>query len=772
MFNDHMFNGHFLKACLAAVFALALTACSSSSDSVTMTPDPDPTPTATAYETAKAAIAAAETAEAVDAALAAAEAAGDISAAQLRSLEMAVADRKTELAKAAADARRAMLVAAAACEAATAECVAAHDALIAALQADVDRLADDDDATNAQQNAAQEALEEAQEARDMVQMDMDELDRTTTAGRKVGEAMDAANGLEDDRSAEAIAAAKVAIEEAEEAVGDDDSYDERIAMAQRYVDRAEERNTVDAAVMKATNAANGLTEASDAAAVTAAQEAIAAAKMAVADAEHLTDVEKTALNATITSDERLVTLAKNRNDAAAEEKRLADEKDAADKDKADAATMAATAAKLYAGIDTNKVPVGDFQAASPPLLALNAGYNNVDVPDSGVAVDTRILVSIGAGDTANTAAPPQAAQGQHVLSEDKKTTVAANHGWEGKRYADPAGGNSVEAMVWSNVGDPTEGDPFNEEYTLNAANVAMPGELTEAEADGTGGDDNFVAARVASPSFDQSAGIKEFKKGDNLERVVISGSYHGVSGSYYCTPAADSTCAAQKAAEGFTLGGTLDTTNAFTADGGTWTFKPGTATAKVMSVADTAYASYGWWLWTAENGEKVVAHMFTDEKGEVPAASGINALNGTATYQGGAAGKYALISAPGGANDAGHFTARATLEADFTNNTAETAISGTIDQFIGADGESRDWEVELSAGQISDVGLIGEAAGGTGEKTTVWTIGETAAAAAGEWNGKLLNNGDDGVPQVATGTFAAEYSTSGRMVGAFGANKQ
>ena len=30
----------------------------------------------------------------------------------------------------------------------------------------------------------------------------------------------------------------------------------------------------------------------------------------------------------------------------------------------------------------------------------------------------------------------------------------------------------------------------------------------------------------------------------------------------------------------------------------------------------------------------------------------------------------------------------------------------------------------------------------------------------------------DGVPEAATGTFHSWYATSGRMVGAFGANKQ
>ena len=44
-----------------------------------------------------------------------------------------------------------------------------------------------------------------------------------------------------------------------------------------------------------------------------------------------------------------------------------------------------------------------------------------------------------------------------LLSEDKKTTVADKHGWEGKKYtaapAAPADAGTYEAVVYSNVGD-------------------------------------------------------------------------------------------------------------------------------------------------------------------------------------------------------------------------------------------------------------------------------------------------------------------------------
>ena len=115
-------------------------------------------------------------------------------------------------------------------------------------------------------------------------------------------------------------------------------------------------------------------------------------------------------------------------------------------------------------------------------------------------------------------------------------------------------------------------------------------------------------------------------------------------------------------------------------------------------------------------------------------------------------------------------------------------VSGTIDRFMGADGESRDWTVELKKSALFNDGTVrgdpardGIALTGVVDadvaQATVWTIGGTAATAAGSWSGALKDTADtktdtSGVPKVATGTFHSVYSNTGRMVGAFGAKKQ
>lgn len=165
----------------------------------------------------------------------------------------------------------------------------------------------------------------------------------------------------------------------------------------------------------------------------------------------------------------------------------------------------------------------------------------------------------------------------------------------------------------------------------------------------------------------------------------------------------------------------------------------------------------------AANDGDFTASAFTANKVTVPPVANIDALMGTATYSGTAAGKYVLTSSTGGTNGAGHFTADTMLEANFNDDT----ITGTIDNFLGADGMSRELKTSAIETTGGITGTTDDAA--TGNQMTAWSIGG-AAAAGGEWNGTLHDNSDDGVPSVATGTFHSLYDTAGRMVGAFGAN--
>ena len=431
-----------------------------------------------------------------------------------------------------------------------------------------------------------------------------------------------------------------------------------------------------------------------------------AARLAVASAEGRIE---TAEAARVAEDARKAAADKAAADKAAADKAAADkaaaDKAAADKAAADKA-MAVTAAKLYPGISA-QMGAGD---GSTFAATDRDAYYNSDA--------TAILVS--SGDGTNTPTEVSA-----TLSEDKDTVVAVLHGWAGKRYADPAGGDMYEAVVYSNVEAPKQGRKFGSadavtptgdfEYQLTSGSLTNA-QLTAAAV----GTTPAAASRIVLNGVTRTAGTESYNLPANnpsgISVITVSGSFHGVPGTYSCATDAATACTAAVAAKGFTLGGGT----------GGWTFKPSDANARVMDSADIDYASYGWWLKKTENDATYTASAFVDEKGTVNAASNLNALNGTATYQGGAAGKYALASSTGGTNDAGHFTARATLEANFSTNTAETAITGTIDDFMGADGQSRAWSVKLNGSQIGDDGEIGNASAST-DVDTVWTIGDDAA---------------------------------------------
>ena len=259
---------------------------------------------------------------------------------------------------------------------------------------------------------------------------------------------------------------------------------------------------------------------------------------AIEGAADLTDTEKESAELAAATAMGRITGAKQALAAKEEEDRKAKE----EADRKAAETMAATAAKLYSGIAG---PSGDAATTTAAGTALSAGergaaYNNSDVPSGNIPttpVDTLIMVGIGI-------ATPVA------LSEDKDTTVAALNGWTGKRYhrTTPSSEGTYEAHVYSHVGEPTQGDKFGQV----GVTVAADGYQYGLNADGILSTDvETTPTQIASPSFDQSAGVKSFELGTNREYVSISGTYHGVSGEYRCTPGSGNTCAAQVATQGF-----------------------------------------------------------------------------------------------------------------------------------------------------------------------------------------------------------------------------
>ena len=249
--------------------------------------------------------------------------------------------------------------------------------------------------------------------------------------------------------------------------------------------------------------------------------------------------------------------------------------------------------------------------------------------------------------------------------------------------------------------------------------------------------------------------------------VMIRGTFNGASGEYRCTASSATACASHDAGKGVVR---LE---------GNWVFDPDSGAMAMQ--ADASYAYFGWWLnkGTSEGVEAGTFHGVTDVDGEgaklaAPIAETFNALGGTATYTGSAAGKYAIKPSLSAATG-GHWTADATLTADFGAESGENAggtISGTISNFMSGD-TSMDWSVSLGKTALSGTGTFNSGANSDNDTKgddVVWTIGGVAGAEAGAWSGGLRGPGKNNVPTVVTGQFSAEHGEVGHMIGAFGAD--
>ena len=351
------------------------------------------------------------------------------------------------------------------------------------------------------------------------------------------------------------------------------------------------------------------------------------------------------------------------------------------------------------------------------------------------------------------------------LKLDKTASVGALHGWEGQKFTGKKDDITYEAHVYSHIGEPTPGKEFNKQYTLTN------GVLNETGIVGTG-DAGFKL--IAIPSAN-TAGRTTFGKAG--EETMISGSYHGVQGTYSCTPGSGKLCAVAflGEGEGFSFG-EVDANDDgdpgidYTAKAGTWTFDPKDSDARITSVPDSNYASYGWWI--RKDGNTWTVGAFHDYRGTDTAPVGLDNANlkGTFTYSGGAAGKYSFYN-PSGTNDAGHFTAKATLKANFGD---EGKISGTIDTFKDGDGNAKNWSVDLESSAFTAVGVISGNGNPAVPAKTTWTVDGNKSPSGGHWTGNFREGGSGAnalAPEIVTGQFFSEYPGA-RMVGAFGAKKE
>ena len=384
----------------------------------------------------------------------------------------------------------------------------------------------------------------------------------------------------------------------------------------------------------------------------------------------------------------------------------------------------------------------DLRAALGGPEAGDNALTNIAAPTlsaAGLAIDA----AAGAGALGDADDPSS------VTLKAGTNAVAALGSWNGMDYALSTGtGDDMvtnEARVYTNRGTPTT-EAFGEVHTLSEGSLTVS---------------NFNLVMAAA--FTHS-GIQTHAVPARSDAVYIRGTYDGAPGEYSCNSDCSSTNDGSGAPE--TLGGT-------------WMFKPDARA--MVSQPDANYLYYGWWVSKDKDGMPTAASAFAAIVGDVDGAGDTtagSALTGSATYAGKAAGKFAMSNPLDGTGEGGHFTADAMLTAKFGSGD-DAGMTGTIDNFMLNDTKSVDWSVSLARGAWGDTGAITPPTAAP----TVWSINGNKAPASGTWSGQMYDEmpgatdatppGDgSNIPTTVTGTFYSEFSTIGRMVGAFGADKE
>ncbi len=484
----------------------------------------------------------------------------------------------------------------------------------------------------------------------------------------------------------------------------------------------EQRNAISTAITAAETAVAGVNDDSTDSEVSAADTAVAAARTAIANAADLPAEETAANTGTVDAINNRLTAAKTSRTAALDEA-----------DKANRAAMAKTGKALHAALAGTTAGANDNALANIAAPTLSS---------AGLAIDA----AAGAG------ALPDATDPASVTLT-AGDSVGALGGWMGMDYAHSAGTGDAkvtnEARVYTNRGTPTTA-AFGTVHTLTDGSLTV---------------DAANVGLVMATAFTHS-GIQNHAVPDRSDAVYVRGTYDGAPGEYSCPTGCSST---------------NDGKGSPSALGGTWTFTPDTGA--MVSQPDTEYLYYGWWVSKDSDGGPTAASAFVGvvepNAGDLDTGGDLTALTGSATYVGHAAGKFAMSNPLDGTGNGGHFTADAELNATFSGT--NPGVTGTIDNFRLNDGtEDPGWSVALARGGL---GSSGGSITAPASDATVWSINGNKAPASGTWSGtmydELPGNTDatppgDGsnIPTTVTGTFYSEFSTIGRMAGAFGADKQ
>ncbi len=471
---------------------------------------------------------------------------------------------------------------------------------------------------------------------------------------------------------------------------------------------------------------NAVMDDSDAATVTTAEMAVAAAEKAVMAASAADD--HAALSQRLGTLQGSLTAKKRSRQTAMSEQ-----------SKMDRAAMVAAGKALYSKLN--------YGATMVPVTLVSGKIN---IGDTTTTIDGTSADSNGDGLAKQEAAAPPLT------------------GWTGADYMRSTGSGTSKvthnARVYSNQKAATQ------VLFISDSALTIHG-LTRTSATNDGDAYTVVTSPEIMLDDLDTSGVKTLTAAE--QAAGLSGSFMGADGTYKCPTG---TCTAAPINTG---GVTL---------AGDWTFTPGAQA--MVSKRDADYLQFGWWVRKDDDDGPTHASAFYGIVGTgttVTALTTGTTLTGTAEYTGKAAGKFAINNPLGSDSDGGHFTANAELNAKFgaTEDDNTNGLMGTIDGFRLNDGtDDPGWSVELKRARWStdryQLTTTGDATTADDDHiiagTAVeWSIDRVASPGqTGQWEAQLFDespNDNSTSPTTVLGRFEAGFGGTHKMVGAFGATK-
>ena len=659
-------------------------------------------------------------------------------------------------------------------------------------------------AAQADAEAAQADAEAAQETAE------GERDAANDAADEARMAQETAEG-ERDAANDAADEARMAQETAE---GERDAANDAADEARMAQETAEgERDAANDAADEARMAQETAEGERDAALLDAgdAQKLLADAVAARMEAERLQGVAEADLTAAQTAQME----AERARDAALHAQGVAEGKltqAEADRDQAQADLKQAQA-DLKVAQDDLKVAEGERDAAKRTLAMLRGVLRETESSDRASGLLTAIMAQTednAATDDAlplmvtatNTAAdgvsilvnPTDGESGFEAHDMDAPTISGWPHRTQSMRADDD---ESTEIVaIYTDVGLPGPKSLLLDEmagqdsfFTITDDPDGTGGDLTVADADEAFIENASTAGLPRAPATGSTTvllGESTTPIGGGDARLQFSGTWRGVPGTFVSTGTTQITVIAMR---------DDDDEEVLTANfgNGAWTFQPDNVKAMV-DVPDEDYIWFGWWK--DEPDEKTgdsasFAYGFRtaaggeDDFDTAATGSNVQLVEGKATYEGAATGKFAMET---GSRltpiyDADAFTATARLTADFggdgdaeTADTEDGTIKGSITDFQRGDGRALDgWKVTLNQVTLTP----DEATFSLSDDATTADVSNDGAVAeiggsksdSGSWSGEFFGNGrDDGQPDGVAGRFDASFGDANvHIAGSYGA---